>query len=96
MTVRPTSTLPKKRKPGFCAIRSNARETALMFSWSGATPSRTSPHGVGRRSSMSTSDDRLLALQQRVGGVEAGRARSRRRRRGAGSLTARAVTEERR
>ena len=54
MTVRPTSTLPKKRKPGFWAIRSKARETALMFSWSGATPNRTSPHGVGRRSSMST------------------------------------------
>ena len=51
----PTSTLPKKRKPGRAAVFSNARETALMFSWSGATPRRTSPHGVGRRSITSTS-----------------------------------------
>ena len=30
-TSRPTSTLPKKRKPGCCAVFSNARETALIF-----------------------------------------------------------------
>ena len=52
---RPTSTLPRKRKPGCSAIFSNARETDLIFGWSGATPSRTSPHGVGSRSIMSTS-----------------------------------------
>src|SRR6478609_2628728 len=46
---RPTSTLPRKRKPGWSAIRSKARETDFSFGWSGATPSRTSPHGVVRR-----------------------------------------------
>ena len=45
-----------------------------MFSWSGATPRRTRPHGVGSRSSRSTSTCGSLALQQRVGGVEPGRA----------------------
>jgi hypothetical protein len=55
VTSRPTSTLPKNRKPGFAAVFSNARDTALMFSWSGATPSRTSPCGVGSLSMTSTS-----------------------------------------
>ena len=73
VTSRPTSTLPKKRKPGRAAVRSNAFETALMFGWSGATPSRTSPHGVGSRSIRSTSTGRVVALQERVGGVEPGR-----------------------
>ena len=41
--------------PGRCAIRSKARETDLILGWSGATPSRTRPHGVGSRSNMSTS-----------------------------------------
>ena len=45
LTSRPTSTLPKKRKPGSFAIFSNTRETALIFGWSGATPRRTRPHG---------------------------------------------------
>ena len=67
------------------AVFSNARETALMFSWSGATPRRTRPHGVGSRSIRSTSTGGSLALQQRVGRVEPGRARSRRRRRGEAS-----------
>ena len=53
------------------AILSNARETALMFGWSGATPSRTSPHGVGSRSIMSTSTG--LRSAAAVGGVEPGR-----------------------
>ena len=61
MTCLPTSTLPKKRKPSTFAIFSNARETALMFGWSGATPKRTRPHGVGSRSIMSTSTGRSLA-----------------------------------
>ena len=51
--------------PGCAAIFSNARETALMFGWSGATPSRTSPHGVGSRSIMSTSTRSSLAQQAR-------------------------------
>ena len=55
VTSRPTSTLPRKRKPGRAAIFSNARETVFSCGWSGATPSRTRPHGVGRRSIMSTS-----------------------------------------
>src|ERR671936_330428 len=57
VTSRPTSTLPKKRKPGFAAIFSYARETLFSFGWSGATPSRTSPQGVGSRSIMSTSTE---------------------------------------
>ena len=64
-TSRPTSTFPKKRKPGRAAIFSNARETDLIFGWSGATPRRTSPHGVGRRSNMSTSN-RGLSLASRA------------------------------
>ncbi len=54
-TSRPTSTLPRKRKPGRAAIFSNAFDTVLSCGWSGATPSRTRPHGVGSRSIMSTS-----------------------------------------
>ena len=40
--------------PGSFAIFSKTRETALISGWSGATPRRTSPHGVGSRSIMST------------------------------------------
>ena len=36
-------------------MRSKARETSFSFGWSGATPRRTSPHGVGSRSNRSTS-----------------------------------------
>ena len=32
------------------------RETALMFGWSGATPRRTRPQGVGSRSIRSTAN----------------------------------------
>ncbi len=32
------------------AVRSKTRETDLIFGWSGATPKRTSPQGVRRRS----------------------------------------------
>ena len=69
------------------AIFSNARETALMFGWSGATPSRTSPHGVGSRSirSTSTAGRRSRAALPRR---RTRRARSRRRRRGTASLIA--------
>ena len=73
-TSRPISTLPKKRKPGFAAVFSKARETALMFSWSGATPRRTRPHGVGRRSIRSTSTTGSSLFSKRIGRVEAGRA----------------------
>ena len=48
VTSLPTSTLPRKRKPGRPAIFSNARDTVFRFGWSGATPSRTRPHGVGQ------------------------------------------------
>jgi hypothetical protein len=46
--------LPKKRKPGCKAVLSNAAVTDLIFWWSGATPKRTRPNGVGSRSNMST------------------------------------------
>ena len=46
-TSRPTSTLPKNRKPGRWAMRSKARETSFSFGWSGATPSRTRPQASG-------------------------------------------------
>ena len=71
LTSWPTSTLPKKRKPGSFAVFSNTRETALISGWSGATPRRTSPHGVGSRSIRSTSAPRG---EQRRGSVEPGRA----------------------
>ena len=73
VTSRPTSTLPRKRKPGRAAIFSKARDTVFSCGWSGATPSRTSPQGVGSRSIMSTSTTRILAREQRGGGVERGR-----------------------
>ena len=37
------------------AVFSYTRVTDLIFGWSGATPERTRPHGVGSRSIMSTS-----------------------------------------
>ena len=43
----------------------------FSFGWSGATPSRTSPQGVGSRSIMSTSTGGS-ALEERAGRVEAG------------------------
>ena len=51
---RPTSTLPRKRKRSSAAVRSYTRVTDLIFWWSGATPARTRPNGVGTRSNMST------------------------------------------
>ena len=69
MTVLPTSTFPRKRKPGRAAIRSNARETSFSFGWSGATPSRTRPQGVGSRSIMSTSIG-ALGVEKVARGVE--------------------------
>ena len=71
----------EEAKPGPRAVFSNARETALMFSWSGATPSRTSPHGVGSRSIRSTSTRRFLALQGARRRRRSPPGRSRRRRR---------------
>ena len=65
------STLPKNRKPGSFAVFSKTRETALISGWSGATPSRTRPHGVGSRSIMSTIG---AAREQRGRRVEARRA----------------------
>ena len=41
--------------------RSKTRDTDLIFGWSGATPRRTSPQGVGSRSNKSTSIGELRA-----------------------------------
>ena len=60
--------------PGRAAIFSNARETSFSFGWSGATPSRTSPHGVGSRSIMSTCHLGSSRVEQVAGGVEGRRA----------------------
>ena len=46
----PTATPPKKRKPSLRAVFSYMRVTLLIFGWSGATPKRTRPNGVGSRS----------------------------------------------
>src|SRR6185312_7281270 len=46
----PTSTLRKNRKLRRLAILSNSRVTRLVLWWSGATPARTSPYGIGSRS----------------------------------------------
>src|SRR4051794_38364195 len=48
------TTLPKKRKRGSSAVFSNCLLIDLILGWSGATPERTSPQGVGSISSMST------------------------------------------
>ena len=64
MTSCPTSTLPKNRKPSRAAVFSYTRMTDLIFGWSGATPARTSPNGVGRRSNMSTSTSTSSCLSR--------------------------------
>ena len=46
--------LPKNRNRGCNAVFSNCALIDLIFGWSGATPERTRPHGVGSISSMST------------------------------------------
>src|SRR6201999_2785921 len=46
--------LPKNRNRGSSAVFTNWALIDLIFGWSGATPERTSPHGVGSISSMST------------------------------------------
>ena len=51
----PTSTLPRKRQPRRSVWRSKVSSSRLISWWSGATPPRSSPHGVGRRSIRSTS-----------------------------------------
>src|SRR3984885_5315984 len=60
----PTTTLPKKRKRGSSAIFSNCLLIDLILGWSGATPERTSPHGVGSISSMSTATSISAALSR--------------------------------
>mmetsp|Transcript_96179 Transcript_96179/g.310542 ORF Transcript_96179/g.310542 Transcript_96179/m.310542 type:complete len:314 (-) Transcript_96179:45-986(-) len=50
----PISTLPKKRNAGVAATSVKSLTTFLTSGWSGATPKRTRPKGVGRRSNMST------------------------------------------
>ena len=75
-TSRPTSTLPKKRKPGRCAIRSNARETDLIFGMVGRdaepdeSPRRRQPVEHVHL------DGRLLAREQRSRRVEPRRPRA--------------------
>src|SRR5436305_14152691 len=46
--------LPKKRNRGSSDVFVNCALIDLIFGWSGATPERTRPHGVGSISSMST------------------------------------------
>ena len=71
LTSTPTSMLPKKRKPSARGLL-EGRVTALIFGWSGATPERTRPHGVARRSKTSTVHHEVLRAQQLPGGVGAG------------------------
>ena len=67
----PSSTPPKKRKPGRAARSSSyIRVTVLIFGWSGATPARTSPNGVG---SSVDEVDLEAGVEQLLGRVEAGR-----------------------
>src|SRR6478752_9201255 len=49
---------PKNRNLGSRAVFSNWALIDLIFGWSGATPERTRPHGVGSISSMSTATSR--------------------------------------
>ena len=50
----PISTFPKYRHRGSSKIFSKTLETVLIFGWSGATPLRTNPQGVGNFSKKST------------------------------------------
>ena len=75
VTSRPTSTFPKKRKPGCAAVFSKARETSLMLRVVGrdAEPDEA----PRRRQALDQVDlDVGSVAQQRGGGVEAGRARA--------------------
>ena len=54
-TCSPSWMPPKKRNLGLAAVFSYTRVTDLILGWSGATPARTSPNGVGSASSTSTS-----------------------------------------
>lgn len=62
-------TLPKNRNRGSSAVFSNVRLTDLILGWSGATPERTRPHGVGSISSMSIRMSRPLG-DGGVGGAQ--------------------------
>ena len=62
----PTSTFPKKRQPRPSVSRSNVSSSRLISWWSGATPPRRSPQGVGSRSKRSISTS-PRAPQQAVG-----------------------------
>ena len=46
----PSDTPPKKRNDSCAAVLAYTRMTDLIFGWSGATPARTSPYGVGSAS----------------------------------------------
>ena len=53
-SASPRCTCPKNRNSSRRAVLSYCALTDLIFGWSGATPSRTRPHGVASRSNMST------------------------------------------
>lgn len=57
----PTSTLRKKVKPVCRVIRSNSRVMRLVLWWSGATPARTNPYGVGSFSKTFTRTPRWVS-----------------------------------
>ena len=52
----PSDTPPKKRNDSCAAVLAYTRMTDLIFGWSGATPARTNPYGVGRASKTSTAN----------------------------------------
>src|SRR3954447_24295587 len=54
-TSTPTSTPPRKRQPRASVWRSKVSSRRLISWWSGATPPRSRPQGVGRRSRKSIS-----------------------------------------
>ena len=68
----PTSTLPRKRQPRRSVCRSNVSSRRLISWWSGATPPRSRPHGVGSRSNRSISAS-PRGPQQAGGGERPGR-----------------------
>ena len=69
LVVRDVARRPRRcrgsESPRSAAVFSNTRETDLIFGWSGATPARTSPHGVGSRSNISTSTFWSLCFSSR-------------------------------
>ena len=73
----PGATPPRNLTPSCSSTRRRYSAIDLIDLWSGATPYRTRPYGVGSRSSTSTrigpAGPARRLLDQRLGGVEAGR-----------------------